>query len=39
LLNSIRQELLLLGDQVKVYPGHGPVTTIGHEKLHNPYLG
>jgi glyoxylase-like metal-dependent hydrolase (beta-lactamase superfamily II) len=39
LLTSIRQELLLLGDQVKVYPGHGPATTIGHEKLHNPYLG
>ena len=39
LQNSIQQELLILGDQVKVYPGHGPATTIGHERLHNPYLG
>lgn len=27
-----------LGDDVKVYSGHGPATTIGHERVHNPFL-
>jgi len=35
---SIRGKLYALPDDVKVYPGHGPVTTIGHEKMHNPYV-
>lgn len=35
---SIREKLLLLPDQVKVYPGHGPETTIGHERKYNPFL-
>jgi glyoxylase-like metal-dependent hydrolase (beta-lactamase superfamily II) len=30
--------LSLLPDEVKVYPGHGPSTTIGHEKRNNPYF-
>ena len=38
LINSIKNELFPLGDEVKVYPGHGPTTTIGHEKRHNPFL-
>ena len=38
LLNSIREKLLTLGDDVKVYSGHGPVTTIGEERLTNPFL-
>lgn len=38
LLNSIMNKLLPLGDDVEVYSGHGPVTTIGHERLTNPYL-
>jgi len=38
LLNSIRQQLFVLPDNVKVYPGHGQPTTIGFEKLHNPFL-
>jgi glyoxylase-like metal-dependent hydrolase (beta-lactamase superfamily II) len=38
LLNSIRQKLFVLPDTVKVYPGHGPATTIGFEKVHNPFL-
>ena len=38
LLNSIRQKLYPLGDEVVVYPGHGPKTTIGHEKMHNPWV-
>lgn len=38
ILESIRKRLFVLPDDVKVYPGHGPATTIGHEKRHNPYL-
>lgn len=39
LLNSIHHKLFLLPDETKVYPGHGEQTTIGFEKLHNPYAG
>ena len=38
LLQSIRQQLFTLPDDVVVYPGHGPSTTIGYEKMHNPFL-
>ena len=38
LLNSIRNKLLTLGDDVEVYSGHGPVTTIGEERRTNPFL-
>jgi glyoxylase-like metal-dependent hydrolase (beta-lactamase superfamily II) len=38
LLKSIERKLLTLPEQTKVYPGHGPVTTISHEKAHNPFL-
>ena len=38
LLESIREKLLVLGDDVRVYSGHGPVTTIGQEKRSNPFL-
>ncbi len=38
LLRSIREKLLPLGDTVKIYSGHGPSTTIGFEKKHNPFL-
>lgn len=36
LLNSLHK-LLELPDNVKAYPGHGPATTIGYERQHNPY--
>lgn len=39
LVGAIRAKLLTLPETVKVFPGHGPATTIGHEKRHNPYLG
>lgn len=35
---SIRERLLVLPDETIVYPGHGPATTIGRERQHNPYL-
>lgn len=38
LLESIRTKLFTLPDEVVAYPGHGPETTIGHEKRHNPYF-
>lgn len=38
LLASIREKLLTLDDDVEVYSGHGPVTTIGEERLMNPFL-
>lgn len=39
LVGAIRSKLLTLPEGTKVFPGHGPATTIGHEKRHNPYLG
>jgi len=39
LIRSIREKLLPLGDDARVFPGHGPETTIGHERLTNPFLG
>jgi hydroxyacylglutathione hydrolase len=38
LLRSIRDQLFVLPDETIVYPGHGPQTTIGHEKKYNPFL-
>lgn len=35
---TIRKKLYSLGDDFEVYPGHGPQTTIGFEKLHNPFF-
>lgn len=39
LANSIHQKLFPLGDDVTVYTGHGPATTIGREKRTNPFVG
>jgi glyoxylase-like metal-dependent hydrolase (beta-lactamase superfamily II) len=38
LLNSIRTKLFVLNDEMVVYPGHGPKTSIGFEKANNPFL-
>jgi glyoxylase-like metal-dependent hydrolase (beta-lactamase superfamily II) len=38
LINSITKKLLPLPDSTVVYSGHGPTTTIGYEKINNPYL-
>jgi glyoxylase-like metal-dependent hydrolase (beta-lactamase superfamily II) len=37
-MDAIMNKLLPLGDDVEVYSGHGPVTTIGQERLTNPFL-
>lgn len=36
--SSLRGKLMGLPDNFKVYPGHGPVTTIGEERRNNPFL-
>ena len=38
LMASIRTKLLALPDATQVFPGHGPSTTIGRERLYNPYI-
>ena len=38
LVNSIRQKLLILDPEIRVYPGHGPDTTIGIENQSNPFF-
>lgn len=38
LMRSIREVLFALPDETVLYPGHGPKTTVGHEKTHNPWL-
>ena len=38
LIESIYNKLFVLPDEVTVYPGHGPLTTIGYEKKFNPFL-
>ena len=38
LMRSIRDVLMVFPDDFEVYPGHGPVTTIGEERRTNPFL-
>lgn len=37
LIESIHKKIFTLPDDVVVYPGHGPTTTVGEEKVENPY--
>lgn len=39
LLDAVKEKLFPLGDDVPVYPGHGPPTTIEREKASNPFVG
>jgi hydroxyacylglutathione hydrolase len=39
LFTGIRGKLFALPPETVVYPGHGPVTTVGHEKRTNPFVG
>ena len=38
LIEAIRKKILTLPDATRVFPGHGPETTVGFEKLYNPFL-
>ncbi|HBO57708.1 MAG TPA: MBL fold metallo-hydrolase [Opitutae bacterium] len=38
LQQSIRKEVYSLPDSTTLYPGHGPTTTVGHEKVSNPFV-
>jgi hydroxyacylglutathione hydrolase len=38
LIESIKTKLFSLPDDIVIYPGHGDESTIGYEKLHNPFL-
>lgn len=38
LMKSINEKLMILDDDIMVFPGHGDTTTIGKEKNENPYL-
>lgn len=38
LLTSIQREIFTLPEEVVLYPGHGPSTTVGYEKRNNPYF-
>jgi len=38
LIRSIKEKLFSLADDTLVYPGHGPATTMGEEKMNNPFL-
>lgn len=39
LISAIRNKLFPLGDDVAFVPGHGPMSTFGHERRGNPYVG
>ena len=38
IIDSIRNGVLTLPDELTIYPGHGPATTVGAERRSNPYI-
>jgi len=38
LISNLKNKVLKLEDEVVLYPGHGPSTTVGHERQNNPFL-
>lgn len=38
IVSSIKEKLFVLDDNIKVYPGHGPTSTIGREKANNQFV-
>ncbi len=39
LIDSIKTKLFPLGDEIRFVPGHGNMSTLGRERLHNPFVG
>ena len=37
-MDSLKNRVLPLDDDLAILPGHGPTSTIGQEKAHNPFL-
>ena len=37
-MKSILENIIPLGDEVQVFPGHGESTSIGHETMYNPFI-
>ena len=37
LIRSIKEKIFVLPDETKLYPGHGDITTVEHEKMYNPF--
>jgi glyoxylase-like metal-dependent hydrolase (beta-lactamase superfamily II) len=35
---SVRERIFTLPEATRVYPGHGPATTVGDEMRHNPFF-
>lgn len=38
LIKNVKEKIFPLGDDLRIYPGHGPVSTIGQERLRNPFF-
>ncbi|MDR1894643.1 MAG: MBL fold metallo-hydrolase [Spirochaetales bacterium] len=38
MISSLKEKILCLPEKTLVFPGHGPETILGHEKLYNPFL-
>lgn len=38
LMSSIRSKVMILPDEVTIYSGHGPITTVGQERIANPFI-
>ncbi|RKM62401.1 MBL fold metallo-hydrolase [Butyrivibrio sp. CB08] len=38
LIRSVKEKIFVLPDETYVYPGHGEMTTVGHEKQYNPFI-
>lgn len=38
LISAIRTQIFTLPEETRLLPGHGPETSVGYEKVHNPYL-
>ena len=37
-IQAVRTKVLSLGGDVRIFPGHGPITTVGEEQSHNPFI-